>query len=525
MQKREHWGTRTGFILAAAGSAIGLGNIWRFPYMTYDNGGGLFLLVYLFALLTAGIPLLILEFGLGHKYRGAPPSVFARISNDHKQPNRWEWLGWYQTALAAIISFYYVVVIAWTLVYFGLSFYSGWGSDPANFFYSKFLGLPAGSQFNFLQINWTIMLVTGLVWFFCWIILYGGIQKGIELAGKIFMPMLIAIIVIITIRVLFLEGAAKGLDFLFKPNLTPILTETVLASGIKLSRIDISKLIKVLIAAYGQVFFSLSVGFAVMISYSSYLPKRSDTVNNAFITGLLDSGFSILAGTMIFAILGSMSVAANVEVSQVVNQGIGLAFITIPKALEYLPATHILGPLFFISLTIAGITSAISIMETIITGLKDKFEVKREKSATFVCCIGFLFSLIFATRSGIIALDIVDHFINNFGILISGLLEVILLSWIFKSSFIKNHVNKYSDFSIGSWWIFSIKILMPILLGSMVVSNMAREIQHRYENYPLFLLIIFGWVVMATIFILSFAVASTKGCKDHYTGHLNNKEE
>ena len=185
MKKREQWGTRTGFVLAAIGSAIGLGNIWRFPYVAYENGGGAFFIPYLFAMLTAGIPFMILEFGVGHKIRGSAPQIFARLSS------RWEWVGWWQILVSFIISIYYVAI--------------------------------------------------------CWFVLFKGVKKGIEKASKIFMPLLFVMILIITARAVTLEGSLEGLNWMFKPDFGALLN------------------FKVWVAAYGQIFFSLSIGFAIIV--------------------------------------------------------------------------------------------------------------------------------------------------------------------------------------------------------------------------------------------------------------------
>ncbi len=170
MAEREQWGTRLGFVVAAVGSAIGLGNIWRFPYMAYDNGGGAFLIPYFFAMLTAGIPIIILEFALGHKYKGSAPMSFA------KAKEKWEWLGWWQVFISFIISIYYVVVIAWALNYTLLAFNLGWGQDTKGFFFSKFLHL-SSSPMQWGNIVWPIFISTLVIWLITWLILFSGVKK------------------------------------------------------------------------------------------------------------------------------------------------------------------------------------------------------------------------------------------------------------------------------------------------------------------------------------------------------------
>ncbi|MGM0673292.1 MAG: sodium-dependent transporter, partial [Spirochaetota bacterium] len=278
MQK-EQWGSRVGFILAAVGSAIGLGNIWRFPYQAFDNGGGAFLIPYFVALFTAGIPIIIMEFSMGHKMKGGAPLTFAKMNR------KFEWLGWWQALISFVIASYYVVIIGWAINYFFFSFNLSWSGEPVDFFVGEFLGLTDG-PFQLGGMNWNIVLTVVVAWLISFAALFAGIKKGIERANKIFMPLLIFLLLIILIRGLTLPGAAQGLEMLFKPDFSQIMDGGVW------------------VAAYGQIFFTLSIAFAIMITYSSYLPDDADIVNNGFMTALLNSGFSIVAGIAIFSILG-----------------------------------------------------------------------------------------------------------------------------------------------------------------------------------------------------------------------------
>jgi NSS family neurotransmitter:Na+ symporter len=534
VQKREEWGSRFGFIMAAVGSAIGLGNIWRFPYQAYDNGGGAFLLPYFVALLTAGIPLLILEFGLGHKFRGGAPSIFARLTDRFEWMQRWEWLGWWQVSIAFIIVSYYVVVVGWAIYYTGIAAFAGWGADPKAFFFGSFLGLSKADLskgvFSLGGFNLSVLLPMTMVWGVGWFIMYKGVQKGIEKLNKIVIPMLTLLVVIITIRALMLPGAVQGLDFLFKP--------------------DFSKLgdVKVWTAAYGQIFFSLSLACAIMLTYASYLPKKAEIVNNAFITGFLNSGFSLLAGIMVFAILGSMAHAEGKGVADVVSSGVGLAFITIPAALNHMPLGGLMGFLFFASLVLAGISSFISLTEGGIAALVDKYHLPRTKVISYFCLVGFATSLIFTTHGGLFVLDIVDHFINSFGMLFSGLLEALLFTWFLKTAFLSDHVNQYSDFKVGNIWRFSLQFITPIVLGYMAISNFVVElglgadklvdqvnkleavkqagitvlesqVLTTYEGYPHSAITLYGWSMLLVTIALAWVVQHHRGHDRHLRGH------
>lgn len=485
MAKREQWGTRSGFILAAVGSAIGLGNIWRFPYMAYDNGGGAFLIPYFFALLTAGIPIIILEFGVGHKYRGSAPLTFFNIFG------KWEWLGWWQALVAFVISVYYVVVISWALNYAFLALDLGWGTSPERFFFDAFLQLSNGPM-DLGGIVWPVFAAAIAMWAVTWIILFSGVKKGIELANKIFMPLLFLLLLIMLVRAVTLEGAAQGIDWLFRPDFSAIADYRVWT------------------AAYGQIFFTLSVCFAIMITYSSYLPAKSDINNNGMMTAFINCGFSLLAGIMVFGVLGHMAATQDVALHEIVTQGVGMAFVTIPEAVNLLPAPEFFGFLFFLSLVFAGLSSMISISEACCSSLIDKFGWDRKPTTSLFCLVGFMLSLIFMTRGGLFILDITDHFINNFGIVFAGLVEVILLSWFFKLDTVRQYANSLSDFAIGTWWNFCLKVITPVVLGYMAVANLVGDIRKNYEGYDGSALVMFGWCVVAGIVLLSFVLQSMK---------------
>ncbi|MFP3869700.1 MAG: sodium-dependent transporter [Syntrophobacteria bacterium] len=488
MARREQWGTRVGFVLAAVGSAIGLGNIWRFPYMAYENGGGAFLVPYLFAMLTAGIPILILEFGVGHKYRGSAPLAISKAFQDRK----WEWLGWWQVMVAFIISVYYVVIIGWALGYFFLAFKRMWGDNPAEYFFESFLEITA-SPLEVGGIRWHIFLTIVVIWLVNWMALFGGVKRGIEVANKIFMPSLFLLLLIMLGRAVTLPGAADGLQWLFRPDFSAIMNY------------------KVWTAAYGQIFFSLSVGFAIMITYSSYLPTRADINNNAFMAGLINCGFSLLSGIMVFGVLGYMAAQKGAQISELVTSGVGLAFVTIPAAINLLPASYVFGPLFFLTLVFAGLTSMISISEACCSSFMDKYGWSRKFTTSAFTVVGFGLSLCFVTRGGLFILDIVDHFINNFGIVFAGLGEVILLAWFFRLESIREHVNFTSEFSIGSWWNFCLRVITPIVLGYMAVGNLIGAIRENYGGYPVTALVLFGWCVVVGIIVLAYLLRKTRG--------------
>ncbi len=497
MEDREQWGTRAGFILAAVGSAVGLGNIWRFPYVAYDNGGGAFFIPYLFALLTAGIPLLIMEFTMGHKYRGSAPLSYARMNK------KTEWIGWWQVAIAFVISTYYSVIIAWAMAYTYFAVGLQWGEDTGGFLMGEYLkrvdivnGAAIGSVGSIVP---GVFIPLILVWVITLGILLRGAKKGIEKANRIFIPTLVVMFSIIVIRALTLEGATLGLEALFKPNWSEIASPGVW------------------VAAYGQIFFSLSIAFAIMITFSSYLPKKSDINNNAFIAAFSNSSVELLAGFGVFAALGFMATQANVPIEEVATAGIGLAFVVFPEILNSFPGLNgLFGVLFFGSLVFAGLSSLISIVETFIAGVHDKFKLSRTKSVMIGGGLSALVSILFATQGGLFFLDAIDYFINTFGVALSGLVSVITISWFVKKlkSF-QAHANETSDLLTGLWWRICLGIVTPVVLGYMFVLNLINNLKDNYEGYPTSFLIYSGWgVVLATI-VVGFIFTSLKwGEKD-----------
>ncbi|WP_409296973.1 sodium-dependent transporter [Peribacillus sp. SCS-26] len=500
MDNRPQWGTRAGFIMAAIGSAIGLGNIWRFPAVAYDNGGGAFFIPYLFALLTAGIPILIMEFTIGHKYRGSSPLAFARFRKNS------EWLGWWQVAISFVIATYYAAIIAWAMSFAVFSFKQNWGDDPAGFFFGKYLKL-AETPGDIGGIVPGVLIPIILVWIVTLGILLKGIKKGIEVANKVMIPTLVVLFLIIVVRALTLDGAAAGLDAFFKPDWGEIANP------------------KVWVAAYGQIFFSLSVGFAIMITYSSYLPKKTDISNNAFITGFANSGFELLAGIGVFAALGFMAQQQGVPVDKVVSSGVGLAFTVFPKIISEFPAFNgILGFAFFACLTLAGLTSLISIVETFVAGVQDKFNVSRTKSVAVGGGLAAVISILFATKSGLYFLDAADYFINQFGIVIAGLVEIILVAWVARE--LKNlqaHANSMSDIIIGAWWKVCLGVITPLVLGYMTIQNFISNFKNNYEDYPTSFIIYSGWAVAVAALAAGFVFMALKWKKN--TKHVEEDEE
>ena len=222
-----------------------------------------------------------------------------------------------------------------------------------------------------------------------------------------------------------------------------------------------------------------------MIAYSSYLPKETDVVNSAFITATANHGFELLAGIGVFSVLGYMAFSQGVAVEEVAAGGVGLAFMVFPAAINTLPAMNgLVGFCFFGALFFAGFTSLISIIEAVIAGISDKFELPRKKATTLVLIPAIVISTLFITGAGLYILDIVDAFANNIGIVGGGVLEVFLLGWFFNTETLRQEANSFSNFSIGKWWTYMLKIVTVVVLGFMVISNAINYIKRVTEDIP-----------------------------------------
>jgi len=446
--------------------------------MAYTHGGGAFLIPYIVALLTVGIPLLILEYGIGHERIGSAPLAY------HKIRPSWEWIGWWAVVFVMFgISLYYTVIISWCIDFFCYSFKLSWGKNPDTFFFKKFLAL-SSSPSAIGQIRTPILMGLIVVWFLNWIIIYRGVQSGLELANKIFMPMLFILTAILVFWSLKLKGAFYGIGEYLRPDFKKIEEPSVW------------------IDAFSQVFFSLSIGFGIMITYASYLPKKANITKYSIITALMDSGYAVFAGFAVFAVLGFMAKSQNVPISEVVTHGIGLAFVVYPKALSLMPMGNLFGAIFFLSLSVAGISSSISIVEAFTASIMDKFGSERRKVVTILCVLGFLGSIIFTSQAGLHWISILDHFLTNYGLITVGILECILVGWLFDIEMLRRHINRVSSIGIGRWWNYLIRFFIPLMLGIILIGDLYSEILHPYGGYSWLAIILIGrdWLI-ATFFI------------------------
>lgn len=469
--KREGFSSRRVFIFAAIGSAVGLGNIWRFPYVAYEGGGGAFIIPYLIALLFFGIPLLYLDYSIGHRFRGSAPLSLRRL---HRGA---EWIGWWQVLICVVIAIYYAAILAWATKYAILSFTKGWGDDPEAYFFGEYLQAAEapGPTFDFVP---EILLTMVVMWVVTIAVLALGVQAGIGRTAVIFIPVLVIAFIALVIQSLTLNGASTGLNAFFTPDWS--------ALG------DLS----VWIAAVGQIFFSLSVGFGIMITYAGYVDRKTDMAGSGAVVAFSNSGFELLAGIGVFAALGFMATAAGTGVGEVLGSGgIGLAFIAFPAIINEAPGGVVIGILFFVSLLLAGLTSLISIVEVVIGAIRDKLGISR-RAATFVVGIpmAVVSCLMFSTTGGLYLLDTMDAFVNSFGIVAVAAVMMVLVTYLFrKLPMLRRHLDSISSIKLKGWWPALVAVVIPILVVVMLVQELRTKVNEPYEDYPAELLGVFGW--------------------------------
>lgn len=398
LQNRDNFGSRFGIIAAAAGSAIGLGNIWKFPYMTGKNGGAAFIVVYLICIAVIGLPLMLSEFIVGRKSQKNAIGAFKKLAPG----TPWFLTGWMGVIAAFVILSFYGVVAGWCMEYIVKAVtgaFQGASSEEITNMFVTFIG--RGGKPIFWQL--IFMALTG-------VIVVAGIKDGIEKYAKILMPLLLGIIVILCIRSLTLPGAGAGVEFLFKPDFSSLTAHGVLM-------------------ALGHAFFSLSLGMGTMITYGSYISKKEDLGVTALQVTIADTLIALLAGVAIFPAVFAFNI--NPE------GGAGLVFMTLPNVFEQMPFGYIFGILFFILLTVAALTSSISILEVVVAYFVGDLKMNRKK-ATIVATIAIAILGIPCSLSqgavplnigGLSFLDAMGWLTDNILLPLGGLLITAFVGW------------------------------------------------------------------------------------------------
>jgi NSS family neurotransmitter:Na+ symporter len=479
---------------------VGLGNIWRFPGVAYENGGGAFLIPYLVALVTAGIPILFLDYALGHRFRGSAPTVFRRVG---RQFGRWtESLGWFQVAIPFVIGLYYTVVIAWAVSYFVFSFDLRWGDDPTGFLVNDYL--QSGDPGFSLQFVPGVLFPLVLIWIAAIVVLVLGVAKGLQTVNYVFLPLLAVGFTILVVRALFLPGAADGLNALFTPKWDALGNPDVW------------------IAAYSQIFFSLSIAFGIMITYASYRKRRANLTTPGLVVAFANSSFEILAGIGVFATLGFFAAQQGVSIDQLQNlTGVGLSFMTFPAIVSQMPGGPLFGCLFFGSLAVAGFTSLISVLQVVCAAMQEKFGMSRARAAVTVGVVSTVLSvLLFATTTGLTALDVVDQFVNNIGVVSSAILMTVLVVWVLRrGGELRYHLSAISTFKVGGVWIALVGVVGPVVLAYMLIQRIIALITEGYGGVPTPYLVIVGWgsVLFLVVVAIVMPLLRWKRSPDEFT--------
>ena len=421
---RGAWGGRIGFVLAATGSAVGLGNLWKFPYITWHNNGGAFVLIYLVAVLIIGWPIMMAEILIGRHTQENPVPAFDRLGG-----RAWSLVGWLGILTGLVILGYYAVIAGWTIT----SFVScvQWTVSG----YEQ----PADDAFDAFMANGSLQLLLSFIFLGVTAgITMKGINKGIERATKILMPILLAIILYLVIMVLGLPGRARTFEFLFNPNFSELP-----AAGI--------------LEAVGHAFFTLSLGMGAMITYGSYMSRRESIAKNAAMVVLLDTFVALCACVIMFTLIFS---AADVE-KTVSGSTIGMLFITIPRLLyTQIPFGATIAPVFYIMVAFAALSSTLSLLEVLVSLLVDKFKIRRVKATLLSTSVVFVVSFLSALSLGAVpflskfnlfgegkdgVLSTLDHLAANWMMPVGGLFITIFVGWVLDKKILDSELGMRKD--------------------------------------------------------------------------------
>lgn len=501
MKNRDMWSSRMTFILAAIGSAVGLGNAWRFPGLAGKYGGGAFLITYIIAMLVLGIPMLAMEISIGRRTKQGAPGAFRSMNK------KAEYVGWAATTNAFAIGIYYAAVFAWVIAMAIFSFkFAGMVGDSKAA--SNLFGQVTQTSWSIKGIGIPFSMVIPLA--IAWILIYVCIRKGTVSVGKVVkytgltLPLLF--LVIMAIKGITIPGGLTGLAKLFIPDFGVITAKGLWS--------------KLIIDAIGQVFYSLSIMMAIMIAYGSYLSEDSNIAEDATIIAFADLGVSVLSGIVMFTTMYGV----GMTVDDMSASGIATAFVIFPQAMVNLTSSGwfnaLFGMVFYLCLCSLAIDSAFSILEGVATALADRFKFNHRKTTRNVCLIAGIISIIFITQSGLAWLDIVDNWTNQYNMIIIGALECIVVGWVFSPNKVLEQVNRNTvKYKIPKWWfIGSIKCIAPIALIVFCIWNLhtlfaGGGVYGAESGYPLWANIVGGWAVTFFVFISGFiakAIISSK---------------
>lgn len=432
-EKRSTFGSKLGMVAAAAGSAVGLGNIWRFPSETADGGGAIFIIVYIACILFFGIPLMVAEFLIGRSSRANAAGAFHKLAPD----TPWKWVGRLGVLTGFVILGFYMVVCGWTVDYF-IQSVTGSLKEVSDF----------SANFNTLLANRPKQV--GLMAFFVLLTAYfifSGVQKGIERSAKIMMPVLFLLLIVLVVRSISLEGAKAGVDFLFKPDFQEVKST-------------------VFLDAMGQAFFSLSLGMGCMMTYASYFKDNTNLTATAVQVSVLDTLVALLAGMVIFPSAFALTTNPDTIVSELVAGGPGLLFITVPGLFNQMEGSMIWSAMFFLLLAIAALTSTISLMEVVTIYIQEEHKVSRKKGLFFVL-IGVL---LLGTLSALSpqSFNILDMASAKIMLPVGGLFISLFAGWYLDKKIVQVQLTSDGKIKFGISFLktysFILKFLAPVAI-------------------------------------------------------------
>ncbi|WP_036480177.1 sodium-dependent transporter [Nitratireductor basaltis] len=438
VQAREHWSSKMGFILAAAGSAVGLGNIWRFPYVTGENGGGAFLLIYLAIVFTIGLSLLVAELLIGRSTQRDAARAFKESAG-----GAWPLVGYMGILTAFLILSFYIVIAGWTVAYTVKSLTGtilASGTEEVGAVFTGFISDPIE------PVIYTAIFLALTVF-----VVLGGVASGIERAARYLIPILFIILLVLAARSVTLDGAGEGLSFFLKPDFSKVGWDTFLA-------------------ALGQAFFSLSLGMGAMITYGSYMRRDDAIVGSAASVATLDALVAVLAG---FVVLPAVF-AFGAEPSA----GPGLTFITLPSIFAQMPFGAFFSALFFFLLAIAALTSAVALFEVVVSYFSAGDPARRKPVTLWVSLASFVLAIPTSLSMGVWSgytiggkplLDALDFFTNNITMPLGGLLIAIFAGWVLRRQVVQE--LGASGTLVGAWQ-FVIRFVAPVAIAVILIAGL-----------------------------------------------------
>ena len=420
-----------------------------------------------------------MEYGVGYNFKSSFPKAVKSISK------KWEYLGWFLPVAVFMILIYYSAILGWDGFYVIISAFKGWGADPNAYFTGSFLQAndTLGGLGTFVPFV-AIAMIVG--WVIMWVISHTDLEKGLGRVSKVLVPLLFAIMIFIVLFSLTLPGAGIGLAELYNPDWSLLLN------------------FNIWMAAFGQMIFSLSLGMSIAFTYASYTKDDSDLVSNALWVTVANCGFENFAAIGVFSILGYMSLQSGVAVPDLVTQGTGLVFIVYPTVFNVLGDwASVIGPLFFFTVYLAGLTSILSTIEPLSFSIQNKFGWSRNKTMTILCVFGAAVSMIYATAMGSYILGIADTFVNQIAILIGVIFECIIFAWIFKAENIIPKLNaKSKSIKLGKWWLVVVKYVLPIFIAIVWVGGIL-EVISSGSMLELAILAILTVILLGATFIFT----------------------